>query len=190
MVNRAPRWREMLAGLLDVSLVGGLLWLVRRQQGGAAAAAERLRWLRYVPADALREQLRTPGQRLLGIRTVDRRTGQRVALWRTLALVGVAGGSQLIVNRLKPPDTPAQEREREAFVEEMQAIMRRHPQRSPERDAERQALLARHQSTLPGRDLQRALALTFLAGLVTRRLRRRLAPTREILVRRRVDHRP
>jgi hypothetical protein len=36
----------------------------------------------------LGEQLPTPGQRIVGLRTVDARTGQRVELWRTLARAG------------------------------------------------------------------------------------------------------
>ncbi len=175
--ERAPRWRQTGAALVDMAWLGGLWWLARSRgwvrEGGPLAR------VLAAPGDILREQLRSPGQRLLGTRTVDRRTGRRVALWRTLVLMGAGTAAQEAARRLAPVETPDGEREREAFREEMQAIMRRHPQASPQRDAERDALMARH----PGPDFARTLAPVLLTGLLTTRLRRRLAPTVEILAR-------
>ena len=186
---RAPRWRAGLAGLLDVGLVGVVTWLSSRGRGGAAEAASRLRWLRLIPAEALREQLGTPGQRLLGLRTVDRRTGRRVALWRSLALTAVAAGGQQLARRVAPPTPSAEEeRQRESYLYELRAIHQRHPAPSHERSAEIRALQERHGPA--GSHLARSLAPALAAGLLTARLRRRLAPTVEILVRRRGDHRP
>jgi len=181
--TRAPRWRGALAGLLDAALVGGLVWLRSRGEPPAQAVTG-LRWLRFVPADAVREQLATPGQRLLGIRTVDRRTGERVALWRTAALVGTALAAQRLAQQLAPPrPTAEQAREREAFGAEVREVMRRHPQDSPAREAELRELAARHPGAR-GPGVLRAVGPALAAGVLSNRLRRRLAPTVEVLARR------
>ncbi len=115
LYERAPRWREGLAGVVDVSLMGGFA-LLRSRGVRPVEAAARLRWLRYIPADAVREQIPSPGQLLLGIRTVDRRTGRRVALWRTLLLLGTAAGGQQIARRLSPPPPePEQRQNRDSY---------------------------------------------------------------------------
>ena len=182
--SKAPLWRRTGANLIDAGLLGGLWWLARSRgivrEGGTVAR------LMAVPGDILREQLRSPGQRLLGTRTVDRRTGRRLALWRTFAVMGAGVAGQALSRRLGPAETPEREREREAFSAEMEAIMRRHPQSSAERDAEREALFARYPST----NFARALAPGVISGLLTSRLRRRLAPTVEVLARGSADHSP
>src|SRR5947209_5450234 len=91
---KAPAWRRTGANLADAAFFGALFWLARSRglaREGSAGAR-----LMAVPVEVLREQLRSPGQRLLGTRTVDRRTGTRVALWRTLAL----GGSRVAAAEL------------------------------------------------------------------------------------------
>lgn len=132
------------------------------------------------------EQLRTPGQLLFGTRTVDRRTGARVELWRTivLAAAGMAGGE--LTRRLVVKPTPERDRDREAFFTDMQEIMRRYPQASPERDVARQELLARNPPMVigSGTSLLRVAAPSLLVGVFSKRLRRRLAPTVEVLARR------
>ncbi len=174
---KAPAWRRTGANLVDMAWFGALLWLARSR--GHARDGNRVARVLALPGDPLREQLRSPGQQLLGTRTVDRRTGARLALWRTLMLLASAAAAQEVSRRLGPAETPERDREREAFRAEMEAIMRRHPQASPERDAERDALLARD----PGPNLARTLAPVLLTGLLTSRLRRRLAPTVEVLAR-------
>ena len=131
------------------------------------------------------EQLRTPGQLLFGTRTVDRRTGSRVALWRTVVLTATRVGAGELTRRLTIPAKPEQDRDREAFVEEMQEIMRRYPRASPERDAARKELFARHPPVVisSGSSLLRALVPSLLVGVLDKRLRRRLAPTVEVLAR-------
>ncbi len=181
----APRWRKTVATAIDTLAVGGGWWLVRKR-GWLRDRGFVLRLL-AAPGDPLREQLRSPGERLLGLRTIDRRTGRRVALWRTLALTGVGAAGQELVRRVSR-ETSEQERAREELTAEMQAIMRRHPRASPAREAERRALFARHRQ-LTG-SLARALVPTLALGLATTRLRRRLAPTRQVLVRRRRAHSP
>lgn len=179
----APRWRETGAGLVDAGVLGGLSWLARRRElirlDGPFA-----RLMGVVPA-VLREQLRTPGQLLLGIRTVDRRTGARVVLWRSFAVAGASIAGRLVIRRLAVSGRSERERPREDFLAEMHELMRQHPQASPEREAARRELFARHPSTITitSRGILRAVAPTLLFGLVMRRLRRRLAPTVEVLAR-------
>ena len=114
----------------------------------------------------LREQLRSPGQRLLGTITVDRRTGRRVALWRTLAVAGARAAAAELTRRLEPAQTPEREREREAANAEVAQIMRRHPQASPEREAELMAAYRRHSEVTPS--LPRVLAPSLVAGAAER----------------------
>ena len=135
-----------------------------------------------VPAEALREQLGTPGQRLFGVRTVDRRTGERVELWRTLLLTAVAAGGQQLARRLTPAQTPAQDPAREDYLSELRAIHQRHPADSPDRQSELRALGARHPGPV-NLQLGSLLGPALAAGLLTSRLRRRLAPTTDVLAR-------
>ncbi|MHB8532277.1 MAG: hypothetical protein ACYDC2_06125, partial [Solirubrobacteraceae bacterium] len=148
------------------------------------AAAGRLRFLRMIPAEALREQVRTPGQRLLGLRTVDRRTGERVALWRTLLLTGVAATGQQLTRRVAAPSqTPEQESERARFLDHVRDIHQRHPAGGIAREQEMEALWARQPDSLRSH-LGRALGPALASALLTSRLRRRLAPTVEVRGRR------
>lgn len=180
-IAKAPGWRRSAAAALDLAIVGAAAWLLGRGGQGAAAKTGRARVLRMIPAEALREQVRTPGQRLLGLRTVDRRTGERVAPWRTVLLTAVAVGGRRLAERFTPaPHTPEQERGRERFLEELHAIHQRHPLDSPERSAELGELHARYPGTPPVH-VARMMAPALAAGLIASRLRRRLAPTVEVL---------
>src|SRR4051812_15506854 len=123
-ITPAARWRRVLAGIVDVAIVGCPAWIWRRRAASAAGAG-RTRWMQLLGelGEPIREQLGSPGQRLLGVRTVDRRTGRRVELWRTLVLLGAGGGGQLLVRRLTPPvQTPEQEREHKRYWAELNAI--------------------------------------------------------------------
>jgi hypothetical protein len=187
--TRAPGWRRGAATLVDVAVLGGLWRLAERN--GWLRDARRMGRLVAVPGDLLREQVRSPGQRLFGLRTVDRRTGRRVALWRTLVIAGQGIAGQELARRLRPELASAErEREGEAFTAEMGAIMRRHPEASPERDAERRALFDRYEQQFAPPNLLRAIGPALAVGLVNRRLRRRLAPTVEVLDRAREPHSP
>jgi hypothetical protein len=175
--DRAPAWRRTAANLIDMAVFGGLFWLARKRGiGREGTVAARFIGL---PVEVLREQLRSPGQRLLGTQTVDARTGRRIAVWRTLALIGARAAGAELSRRLEPVRTPELQREREAAHAELAEIMRRHPQASPEREAELQAAYRRHSHAMPS--LPRAVVPGLAIGLVTTRLRRRLAPTAEVL---------
>jgi hypothetical protein len=182
----------MLAGALDAALLGGATWLWRQSQGGGGENARAGRWMPVLePAvQALREQLRSPGQMLLGLRTVDRRTGRRLELWRTLVLLGVGVARPMFVRRLAPPRlTPEQERERSGFLDELNAIQARHPDDALAREAERRQLFERQHNQVPD-ILRRTAAPMLVLGLLNNRLRRRLAPTTEVLAEGREPHSP
>jgi uncharacterized RDD family membrane protein YckC len=116
-VTPAPGWRRTLAGLIDVAIAGSVAWRLRPRVGSATVSRQNRSAALFGPvAELVREQLGTPGQRLLGVRTVDRRTGRRVELWRTLVLFGARIGGQLLARRLTPAvQTPEQERQREPW---------------------------------------------------------------------------
>jgi hypothetical protein len=188
-IRPAPRSRRVLAVIVDAALTGGAAWLwrrhVRRRCGWAAEVAAGGRWapLARSAGGLLRDQLGTPGQHLLGLRMVDRRTGRRVQLWRSVVLLAVGAGGQAGLARLRPPpDTPEQERERERFVEEMRGLAERHPRGSPEFTDARNELFERDSSHLPNH--LSAMPVAVALGIVVRRLRRHLEPTIEILARR------
>jgi len=178
-ITPAPRFRRLLAGLIDMALAGGGTWVWRRSAGGTAGMS---RWAPMSGAAGgfLREQLGSPGQHLLGLRTVDRRTGRRVELWRSGVLLATAAAGQVILSRLRPPpDTPEQERERERFAQEMRALAERHGDEPGERAAALDQLFDRYSLPNPFSAMPAAIAL----GIVVRRLRRRLAPTTDVLAR-------
>lgn len=178
----AKRSRQAAAALVDMTV----LWLVRRARGAAAGRAE---WVAPLATELVREQLRSPGQALLGLRTVDRRTGGRVALWRSLVLATAGAGQHVIAQRLRPPaPSPEQVRARERYVAEMAAVYERHPLDPDARSAERARLLEHAPSPIKGAIGPQAVA-NLAIGLARGRLRRRLAPTVEVVVRRSA-HRP
>jgi hypothetical protein len=189
-IRPAPAVRRMLAGSIDAAIVAGATRLWRHRQGGGNARAARSTGLFEPALQSLRQQLRSPGQLLLGVRTVDRRTGRRLELWRTLVLLGVGVARVTLVRRLAPPKlTPEQERDRRGFLDELNAIQARHPDDEAARESERQQLFARQHNQLP--DILRRTAVPALAlGLLNKRLRRRLAPTTEVLAEAREPHKP
>jgi hypothetical protein len=172
----------MLADAVDAAILAAAAraWRARSVR---APARHRSWGLQGRAADFLAVQLRSPGERLLGIRTVDRRTGRRVALWRTLLLSGSRLGGFLLLRRLVA-ESPEDERQREWFTDEMQAILERHPRASPARDAEREALAQRY----PGRGLLRTIGPWIAFGLLNAVLRRLLEPTVRIRARGAADH--
>jgi hypothetical protein len=186
-VRRAPRSRRLLSGAIDAALGTSLLWLLQRRArlAGPRAGELSVGWLLEPASTVVREQLASPGQRLTGLRTVDRRTGRRVAPWRTMVLIAASAGGQWLRRRLAPAaQTPEQERERAAFAAQMRSIMENHPQASPERDAEEEALFERYPQTTLGSSLVRTIVPALAAAAVHRLLRRRLAPTVEVMAKR------
>src|SRR6185312_945436 len=118
--------------------------------------------------------------RLLGIRTVDARTGARTPAWRSLAAVGLSAGGQLLAARLQPPAESEERRlERRRFHEAMGDTYRRHSTEPAAGEAERARLLA---DAPPGISVNmwRSVAPQVAVGVVASRLRRRLVSTTEI----------
>jgi hypothetical protein len=179
--ERAPRWRRTAAGLVDGAAFGGLWWLARRRElvsdDGPAAR------LFAVSRELLRQQLRTPGQLLVGTRSVDRRTGARVAPWRTLVLVGVGAAGQELIRRLAPKETPERRRAQRELAAETHEVFRRYPQASTERDEALREVSSRYPRGSVSPSVVRAVGPTLAVGLLNTRLHRRLAPTVEVLAR-------
>ena len=159
-----------------MAVFGGLLWLARSRglarRGPSSPGSWRCR------SKCCSSSAR-PARGCSARRTVDRRTGRRLALWRTLALIGARAAGAELTRRLEPVRTPELDREREAAGAEIGDIMRRHPQATPEREAELRAAHARHSTAMPS--LPRTIAPSLAVGVITTRLRRRLAPTVEVL---------
>ncbi len=186
----APRWRRALAGGFDAALVGAGTRLWRRRPPSAGARSTQWTPLLELAAQSLRQQLPSPGQLLFGLRTVDRRTGKREELWRTLVVLGVGVAGRLLLHRIVavPVMTPTQEHDQETFLQELNAIQERHPDDALAREAERRRLFERNRS--PAFDYLRRAAVPMLTvGLLNNRLRRRLTPTLDIIARR-ADHKP
>ena len=185
----APRGRQLASGLMDAALMaaGTALYWRMRWRGGQAGAPQAappawvgLLW-RIVAVAA--QQVGSPGAWIMGLRTVDRRTGRRPALWRTLVIVLAAAAMEALARRIVPrPAVPSGE-ERKRQWAEVEAIRQRH---LDDPDAANEDLM-RHYSEHRV-DVRVNVAPLLAAGLgralINSRLRRRLAPTVVVLRRR------
>jgi hypothetical protein len=189
----APRGREALAGMIDLASAGALgfiHWRFIRRRGaddlpGDGTRAQRLTSLLGPFSSVVREQIGTPGERIMGLRTVDRRTGRRVALWRTLVLALAQAGAVELRGRLAGarsiPDSEQQELRREA-----KALRERH---RDDPEALQAAMMSLHSERKVTVDLRRSVGVVVGLSLLTWRLRNRLAPTL-VVARRSADHSP
>jgi hypothetical protein len=176
----APRGRRAIAGLVDAALWSVPLAIKLRQMrrgegtGDGGERAKRARRAATLGWGALGQQLGTPGQRIVGLRTVDRRTGRRLALWRSLAVAGVALAGDAIASGLRSsgarqrPDP--QERERA-----VRAIREAHRRDEAAANRALTDYFREHQG--PPIDLTRLIYVPLAVNLVQSRLRKRLAPT-------------
>ena len=165
--EKAPGWRVIGAGLID----SAVLWPFARRIGGLRVPLNAI-------VEVLREQVGSPGQRLLGVRTVDRRTGQRVALPRSLALAAVAAAGALLTHRRSPRALhPRPQRAVEDYWRALREIDARHADDPEAAAAERLQL----QPPPLGFEIRIALVPMLGTVLVTAILRRRLAPTVQAL---------
>ncbi len=183
----ATRRQRALAGLLDMAVAGAvvrLMWDRRAEGDGASRGGPLGRLAVLAPLRAIvEEQVGSPGAWVAGIRTVDRRTGRRVVLWRTAMLVGVRAASQLVASRLQsdPPETMSELewRQRKREIEEIEERYAADP------DGRNRAM-ADYFEAHPqpwAMNVARPIAIAMGTTLVNSRLRRRLAPT--MLVKRR-----
>lgn len=174
-VQEAPGWRKLCAGLIDAAISMGVTRAIRR---GSTLASGRYAYLAGLAAELARKQLRSPGQRLMGLRTVDRRTGARMAWWRVLAVAGFAVAGRESVRRLSPPPNESPERP-PVVPREAEAIRARHAADPQARQEAMDAYFREHGNRFnPVRSLGPLIVLGLLGGL----LRRRLAPTAEVRV--------
>jgi hypothetical protein len=173
-LETAPRWRSILAGLVDTAVAGAAVWGLK-VRGGVARTAT----IPVVPASQLlRQQLGSPGQRLFGVRTVDQRTGTRVALWRSLVALGAGVGTHLLTARMSSPEaTPQQAHGHERHLQAVGETYQRHSADSAARDEERAGLMEQGPRRL---DPWRQIGLPLAVRLVEGRLHRRLIVTKEI----------
>jgi hypothetical protein len=178
----APRARQTLAGLIDAAVMalptaiyGLRAW---RARGTGRPAARPPGWMSMLaPACALvGEQVGTPGSWIMGVRTVDERTGRRLALWRTLTVALVQVVTRLLGRRLAPRPEIRPEAERRQRWSEIQAIKERYADDEDALSAE----LMRHQAEHRGDvsvNIWPPVVVGLGATLVNRAVRRRLAPT-------------
>jgi hypothetical protein len=114
----APRVRQTLAGLVDAAVLAlptAFYWRrAWRARKTGRPAARPPSWMGMLaPAAAvLGEQVGTPGGWIMGVRTVDRRTGRRLELWRTLTVALVQLATRLLSRRLRPRSAAPSEAER------------------------------------------------------------------------------
>ncbi len=169
-IERTPRWRSVLAGALDAGVGFVLLRAAPGPPGG--------RHLKVIqalgPSGVLvRQQLGSPGQRLVGIRTVDERTGARVAAWRSLACMAVTAGAELLAARVRRSETDQQRHARESHHQEIADTYRRHPGDPAAGEAERARLREQAPPEMALRVIDFVgppLAVSLLAGRLRRRL--------------------
>jgi hypothetical protein len=178
----APRARQMLATAIDVALGWAIAWRLhdRPTEPRAGGRAVRVRWITVVgpSSELVRQQLGSPGQRVARVRTVDRRTGARVALWRTLVVILTSLAGDAISKRHALGDDPELERKR--LAREALEIREGHADDVEARNA---ALLEHYRQHRQNADLGSRVAPLVAVGLLTHFLRRRLTPTIEVSVR-------
>jgi hypothetical protein len=174
-----------LAAIIDAATIGVLSALcirwIRRGARDGHPRFERLggRWWTRVFSSAtavLDQQIGSPGDLILGLRTVDSRTGRRVALWRTLALVLAQAAVQELRRRAFGVRPPISQAEHAQLAREVQAINDNHPDDPDARHHATMRLYAERRVDVKFTGW-RMLAGVVGAALVNQWLRRRLAPT-------------
>jgi hypothetical protein len=117
---------------------------------------------------------------------VDRRTGRRVALWRSLAVALLGPVTHAVRRRLVPAPPTIPESEREEFGRELRAIEEQYPG-----DGRRLAEASSRFYEQHRVEVNRwRWLLAMVPGLISIPLRRRLAPTVVVVSPRRLPHRP
>jgi hypothetical protein len=181
-IEPAPLARRLLAGLIDAAVMSLPVVLQARRTwragGAGGTVARQPRWTSMLPGvrEILGEQVGTPGGWIMSVRTVDKRTGRRVGLWRTLVVALVQISTRLLSQRLNPRPTIPSETEQRQGSDEIQAIKERHAEDEEALNAELMSHYAKHRV-----DVSVRIWPTLVAGvgstLLNRWIRRRLAPT-------------
>ncbi len=179
----APRGRKALVGLIDaavMALPAAIQWRrAWRARGTERPVARTPGWMRVLtPAVAvLGEQVGTPGGWIMGVRTVDRRTGRRLALWRTLTVALVQLATRLLAERLTPRPSHPLEEERRQQAREIQAIEERYADDEEARNTELMRHYQEHGINVVSVNIWPPIVAGLASALVNRTVRRRLAPT-------------
>jgi hypothetical protein len=194
----APRALRTLAGLIDAAVFGLLaaLYLRRMWRRGPGADGD----LKDLPrrtrplglaVSVIEEQLGTPGGWIVGLRTVDLRTGRRLALWRTLAVAITRLVTEAASRRLVPAPPSIPVSEREEFGRELRAIEEAYPGDGGRLAEASSRFDERHRVEMKqSRWLSRWLLAVVVPALINRRLRRHVAPTVVVVSPRRLTHSP
>ena len=102
----APRWRRVLAGLVDAAVVAaltalGILGVVRRRRehGSVPRGPGRLVSAATLVIVALRERGDSPGLRLLRLERRDRVSGRRPGSLRAIAVIGLSQLPRILAAR-------------------------------------------------------------------------------------------
>jgi hypothetical protein len=176
--EQASRARRTTAGLIDMAVLGGPQMLLRRRGRGAGSSG-REKWLERVLGGGqllLEQQLGTPGERAMGLRTVDRRTGRRVVLWRSVVLVLATAGTQALRDFASERLAAARRAELEELRQGLRSV-EQHPEDSLERDEAMSQVMRAQGEVSASLSCWWPLALAGALALVQHQLRRRLAPT-------------
>jgi hypothetical protein len=178
----APRVRQTLAGLIDAGVMAlpaviqaRRVWRAR-DTGRPAARPPGWTGALAPVAAVLGEQVGTPGGWIVGVRTVDRRTGRRLALWRTLTVALVQLATRLLAQRLTPRPSFPSEEERQKERREVDAIKERYADDEDALHAELMRHHAEHGVNVTA-NIWLPVAAGLASALVNRTVRRRLAPT-------------
>jgi hypothetical protein len=181
----APRARKALAGLINAAIMAGPLVLrirqIRRDSSDGRSQLDRLggQWWARVPGPAIRlidEQLGTPGAWAAGLRTVDRRTAQRVALWRTVVVALAQLAIDVLQRRVFGVQASTFDSGRADWERELQAIKAAH---ADDADARNYAIMQLYKERKLDVKIPIWRPIAGIAGsvLINRWLRRRLTPT-------------
>jgi hypothetical protein len=178
----APRGSQALAGLIDAAVMAlpaaiqmRRAWRARGTEGSTARPPGWMGALAPVAA-VLGEQVGTPGGWIVGVRTVDRRTGRRIDLWRTLTVALVQLATRLLARRLTPRPSLPSEGERRERAREVEAIKERYADDEDALQTELMRHYAEHQMNVTA-NIWPPLVAGVASALVNRTVRRRLAPT-------------
>lgn len=181
-IEQVPLARRMLAGLIDAAVVS--LPAIRqmrramRAAGAGGTAAKAPGWTQALSAvfEIVGEQVGTPGERIMGVRTVDKRTGRRVVLWRSLVLATVRIGARLLGRRLKPRPAVSSQAEHRQRADEIQAIKERYADDEDARNAALMRYYSEHRVNVRA-NVWPVFAAGMVPALLNLWIRRRLAPT-------------
>lgn len=138
-------------------------------------------------AKLLVERFGSPGQRIVGLRTVDSRSGEPVALGLSVALALLTLGSGLLRGRLAPAAVSGSSQQAHAdFVRELEELRARH---AGDPQACEAAVLELYRARKVERTAKlvpvvRAFAVGLALSQLNKRLCHRLAPTTVVLARR------